>query len=208
MTFFIIRESFNTSSVCNLMEVIMWSPSEIVCLRERRCRVLNWYVVNLLLCFNRVSFYLEETNTLIIIQVKATATNVDEAVRELPDANTVRYINSWLLIKDVKNMNAIDLQCILASRRPVGCTLKACLSSASQYGEYVLESNTKGKHQATLLFTLFISHPVLIAIVSFVDPSEWRKSGTTSFQANKAFGLWWYWQVPLEVKTVLESPFT
>ncbi|KAH0896450.1 hypothetical protein HID58_046018 [Brassica napus] len=34
--------------------------------------------------------------------VKATATNVDEAVRELPDANMVRHNNFWLLIKDVK----------------------------------------------------------------------------------------------------------
>lgn len=38
-------------------------------------------------------FYQGTLITLVIIQVKATATNVDVAVRELPDANTVRYIN-------------------------------------------------------------------------------------------------------------------
>lgn len=88
MTFFIIRESFNTSSVCSLMEVIMWSPSKIVCLRQRRNRVLNWYVLF------KILFLSKETNTLVTMKVKATATNVDEAVRELPDANMVRHINS------------------------------------------------------------------------------------------------------------------
>ena len=64
--------------------------------------------------------------------------------------------------------------------------------------------------KTTLLLTLFLSHCVLIAIFSFVDPSWWRNSGTTSFQASKTFGVWWYWQVPsplysfkLEIKTVL-----
>ena len=48
----------------------------------------------------KISFPSEETYH--IVQVKATATNVDEAVRELPDANMVSFISSWLLNKDAK----------------------------------------------------------------------------------------------------------
>ena len=51
-----------------------------------------------------------------------------------------------------------------------------------QYKRHASNHNT--------VFTLFLSHPVLIAIVSFVDPSKWRNSGTSSFQANKTVGLW------------------
>lgn len=38
-----------------------------------------------------ISFQLQLVISRHILQVKATATNVDEAVRELPDANSVRY---------------------------------------------------------------------------------------------------------------------
>ena len=110
MNFVITRESFNTSSVCSLMEVIMWNLSEIVCLREQRCRVLNWYVVSSPSALFKTSiFHQRRLITLIIFQVKATATNVDEAVRELPDANMVSYISSWLLNKDAKVLNAVDV---------------------------------------------------------------------------------------------------
>lgn len=46
---------------------------------------------------------------LVFDQVKATAENVDEAVRELPDANLVRY-SSFLSILLVNNKYIIILK--------------------------------------------------------------------------------------------------
>lgn len=55
---------------------------------------------NIILClrFSVCDYILEYLHQLsLIYQVKATAENVDEAVRELPDANLVRY-SFWVSI--------------------------------------------------------------------------------------------------------------
>ena len=65
-------------------------------------------------------------------------------------------------------MHLIFIVC-LAARRLVGCILKASISSASQKGEYILEGNTKGMHQTTLLFLLcfVLSHAVFDCDMSY-----------------------------------------
>ena len=103
----------------------------------------------------------------LLHQVKATAENVDEAVRELPDANSVRY--SFLFIEfeelllhvmiiyghsciNLRNQShfsdANERASCSETRGPVGYTFSTGTGQTTQKGWYCMDSNKKGIYNA------------------------------------------------------------